>query len=201
MLHHPFYNDKYRKTYSLDLAMRNGASCPESSLSMRRYHFDLTKGEFWDGIVGKCGWDPVKLTSEICNVAQAPLCTQGHTDIRYFANQLNEACDDTETGSCLQTLQIELQQLEPTLDYISKLMAFSIQVLAEVCLMWKCFQSACKKFFRKHAEILQISLIHQEVELRAKDNSRRENSILCLRGARSVPLRFAVEPLIGIFVE
>ena len=41
-------NDK--EAYSLDLAMEKGASCWLNALPLKRYHFDLTKGEFRDGI-------------------------------------------------------------------------------------------------------------------------------------------------------
>ena len=37
-------NDK--ETYSLDLAMEKGASCWLNALPLKRYDFDLTKGEF-----------------------------------------------------------------------------------------------------------------------------------------------------------
>ena len=54
-------NDK--EAYSLDLAMEKGASCWLNALPLKRYHFDLTKGEFRDGIALRYGWDPVKLPS------------------------------------------------------------------------------------------------------------------------------------------
>ena len=110
-------NDK--EAYSLDLAMEKGASCWLNALPLKRYHFDLTKGEFRDGIALRYGWDPVKLPSrcacgENFNVAHALHCPKGgythirHNDIRdSFANLLNEVCDDVEVEPCLQSLQGE----------------------------------------------------------------------------------------------
>ena len=110
-------NDK--EAYSLDLAMEKGASCWLNALPLKRYHFDLTKGEFRDGIALRYGWDPVKLPSrcacgENFNVAHTLHCPKGgythirHNDIRdSFANLLNEVCDDVEVEPCLQSLQGE----------------------------------------------------------------------------------------------
>ena len=110
-------NDK--EAYSLDLAMEKGASCWLNALPLKRYHFDLTKGEFRDGIALRYGRDPVKLPSrcacgENFNVAHALHCPKGgythirHNDIRdSFANLLNEVCNDVEVEPCLQSLQGE----------------------------------------------------------------------------------------------
>ena len=99
--------------------MEKGASCWLNALPLKRYHFDLTKGEFRDGIALRYGWDPVKLPSrcacgENFNVAHVLHCPKGgythirHNDIRdSFANLLNEVCDDVEVEPCLQSLQGE----------------------------------------------------------------------------------------------
>ena len=52
-------NDK--EAYSLDLAIEKGASRWLNALPLKSYHFDLTKGEFRDGIALRYGSDPVKL--------------------------------------------------------------------------------------------------------------------------------------------
>ena len=110
-------NDK--EAYSLNLAMEKGAPCWLNALPLKRYHFDLTKGEFRDGMALRYGWDPVKLPprctyGENFNVAHALHCPKGgythirHNDIRdSFANLLNEVCDDVEVEPCLQSLQGE----------------------------------------------------------------------------------------------
>ena len=46
-------NDK--EAYSLDLAMEKGASCWLNALPLKRYHFELTKGVFRDGIALRNG--------------------------------------------------------------------------------------------------------------------------------------------------
>ena len=99
--------------------MEKGASCWLNALPLKRYHFDLTKGEFRDGIALRYGWDHVKLPlrcafGENFNVAHALFCPRGgythirHKDIREsFADLLNEVCNDVEVERCLQCLQGE----------------------------------------------------------------------------------------------
>ena len=105
--------------YAIKLATEKGASCWLNALPLKKYHFDLTKSEFRDGIALRYGWEPVKLPSNFaCNepftVSHALHCPKGgythirHNDIRdSFANLLNEVCDDVEIEPCLQTLQGE----------------------------------------------------------------------------------------------
>ena len=105
--------------YAIKLAKEKGASCWLDALPLKKYHFDLTKSEFRDGIALRYGWEPVKLPSNCaCNepftVSHALHCPKGgythirHNDIRdSFANLLNEVCDDVEIEPCLQTLQGE----------------------------------------------------------------------------------------------
>ena len=105
--------------YAIKLAKEKCASCWLNALPLKKYHFDLTKSEFRDGIALRYGWEPVKLPSNCaCNepftVSHALHCPRGgHTHIRHndirdsFANLLNEVCDDVEIEPCLQTLQGE----------------------------------------------------------------------------------------------
>ena len=44
---------------SVDLAIEKGASSCLNTMSLKRYHFDLTKSELRDGIGLRYGWDPV----------------------------------------------------------------------------------------------------------------------------------------------
>ena len=44
-----------QEAYSLDLAMEKGVSCWLNALPLKRYHFDLTKGEFRDGVAFRYG--------------------------------------------------------------------------------------------------------------------------------------------------
>ena len=101
--------------YAMKLSREKGASCWLNVLPLKKYHFDLTKSEFRDGIALRYGWEPVKLPSICaCNepftVSHALHCPKGgythirHNDIRdSFANLLNEVCDEVEP--CLQNLQ------------------------------------------------------------------------------------------------
>ena len=52
-----------KKASSLDLAMEKEGSCWLNAPPMKRYHFNLTKGEFREEIALRYGWDPVKLPS------------------------------------------------------------------------------------------------------------------------------------------
>ena len=86
---------------------------------MKRYHFDLTKAEFRDGIALRYGWEPSKLPAtcacgEVFDVVHALHCPKGgythirHNDIRdSLANLMNEVCDDVELEPILQPLHGE----------------------------------------------------------------------------------------------
>ena len=112
-------NKLERKSWQSKISsMKKGSSCRLNALPLKIYHFDLTKGEFRDGIALRYGWNPVRLPSrcacgEKCNVAHALHCPKGYTNIRHndirdsFANLLNEVCDCVEVEPCLQCLQGE----------------------------------------------------------------------------------------------
>ena len=83
--------------------MEKRASCWLNALFLKRCYFDLTKGEFRDGVALRYGWDHVKLPS-ICpcgenfNVVHALHCPKGGcTHIRHncildsFANLLRSS--------------------------------------------------------------------------------------------------------------
>ena len=54
--------------YAMKLSREKGASCWLNALPLKKYHFDLTKSEFRDGIALRYGWEPVKLPSNCaCN--------------------------------------------------------------------------------------------------------------------------------------
>ena len=75
--------------YAIKLAKEKGASCWLNALPLKKYHFDLTKSEFRDGIALRYGWEPVKLPSNCaCNepftVSHALHCPKGgYTHIRH----------------------------------------------------------------------------------------------------------------------
>ena len=101
------------------MAGKKRPSCWLNALPIKRYLFDLIKGEFRDGIAHRYGWDPVKLSSrcacgEKLYVVHALYCPKGgytrirHNDIRdYLANLLNKVCNDfdVEVEPCLKSLQ------------------------------------------------------------------------------------------------
>ena len=80
-------NDK--EAYSLDLSMEKRTSCLLNALPLKIYHFDLTKGDFRDGISLRYGWEPVKLSSRcacggnfvVAHALHWPKC--GYTHIRH----------------------------------------------------------------------------------------------------------------------
>ena len=51
--------------YALDLSIEKGASSWLNTLPLKRYHFDLSKTEFRDGLALRYGWEPLK-TPSIC---------------------------------------------------------------------------------------------------------------------------------------
>ena len=95
-------------------------------MALKRYHFDLTKTEFCDGIALRYGWDPVKMPSLCaCNekftVPHALHCLKGgythmrHNELHYsFANFLSDVCHDVEIEPYLQPLQGETFALKST---------------------------------------------------------------------------------------
>ena len=105
--------------YALDLAMEKGASCWLNALPLKKYNFDLSKGNFRDGIALRYGWDPVKMPAtcacgENFTTSHALHCPKGgythmrHNDIRdSIANLLDEVCYDVEVEPCLRSLQGE----------------------------------------------------------------------------------------------
>ena len=46
--------------YAPDLSIEKGASSWLNTLLLQRYHFDLTKTEFRDGLALRYGWEPLK---------------------------------------------------------------------------------------------------------------------------------------------
>ena len=59
----PFLKDRLHenKRYALDLAAEEGASSWLNTLPLKRYHFDLAKTEFHDGLALRCGWEPPEI--------------------------------------------------------------------------------------------------------------------------------------------
>ena len=51
--------------YALDRSIEKGASSWLNTLPLKRYHFDLSKTEFRDGLALRYGWEPLK-TPSIC---------------------------------------------------------------------------------------------------------------------------------------
>ena len=95
-------------------------------MALKRYHVDLIKTEFCDGIALRYGWDQVKMPSlcackENFAVAHALHCLKGgythmrHNELRYsFANFLSDVCHDVEIELYLQPLQGETFALKST---------------------------------------------------------------------------------------
>ena len=106
---------------SLYFASENGASSWLSAMRLKRYHFELTRSDFRDGIVLHYGWDPVKMQSLCaCNenftVARARYTHMrkgGYTHMRHnelrdsIPNLLRDVCHDVEIEPHLQPLQGE----------------------------------------------------------------------------------------------
>ena len=99
--------------------MKRGASSWLNAMSLKLYHFDLTKIEFRAGNALRYDWDPVKMPSLFtCNenftLALALHCPKGgymrmrHNELRdSFANLLSDFCRDVEIDPHLQPLQGE----------------------------------------------------------------------------------------------
>ena len=111
-----FYKNEIRSLY---LASEKGLSSSLNAMPLKRYHFEITKSEFRDGIALCYGLDPVKMPSlctfnENFTVAHALYCPKGgythmsHNELRNsFANLLSDVCHDVEIKPHLKPLQGE----------------------------------------------------------------------------------------------
>ena len=112
-----------------------------NAMPLKRYHFDLKKSEFGDGIALHYGWRTVKMTSLCaCNenftVVHALHCPKrGYNQTRHkklrnsFVNWLSDVCHDGKIDALLQPLQKPLTPNQRQLmmmmhDYISSPTAF-----------------------------------------------------------------------------
>ena len=105
--------------YSLDLATEKGASSWLNTLPLKRYHFDLTKTEFRDGLAIRFGWEAQKTPAtcpcgETFSFSHSFHCNKGgytqmrHNEIRdTFANVMKDVCYDVEIEPRLQPLEGE----------------------------------------------------------------------------------------------
>ena len=105
--------------YALDLSIEKGASSWLNTLSLKRYHFDLTKTEFRDGLALRYGWEPLKTPAmcpcgELFNLSHSLQCNKGgYTQMRHnefrdtFAFVMKEVCYDVEIEPKLQPLEGE----------------------------------------------------------------------------------------------
>ena len=90
--------------YALDLSIEKGASSWLNTLPLKRYHFDLTKTEFRDGLALRYGWEPLKTPAlcpcgELFSLSHSLQCNKGgytqmrHNEIRdTFASVMKEVC-------------------------------------------------------------------------------------------------------------
>ena len=111
---------------SLDLSSEKGGSSWSNAMPLKRYHFDLMKTEYRDGIALRYGWEPVKMPSlcaciENFTVAHALHCPKGgYTQMGHnerldsFANFLCDVCHDVKIEPHLQPLQGENFPLKST---------------------------------------------------------------------------------------
>ena len=110
----------------LDSASEKSTSSWLNAMPMKRYHFDLTKSEFRDGIALRYGWVPVKMPSLCaCNenftAEHALYCPKGgymymrQNELRdSIAIFLSDVCHDVEIEPHLQPLQGETFALKST---------------------------------------------------------------------------------------
>ena len=103
----------------LDLASEKGASIRLNALPLMRYHFDLTKSEFRDGIALRNCWYTVKMPSPFAfneNFTEAHALKfpkRGYTHMRHneltdsFGNLFCDVCHDVEIEPHIQPLQWE----------------------------------------------------------------------------------------------
>ena len=94
--------------YALDLAAEKGASSWLNTLPLKRYHFDLTKTEFRDGLALRFGWEPLKIPAvypcgDTFSLSHSLQCNKGaytqmrHDEIRdTLAAVMKEFCFDVE---------------------------------------------------------------------------------------------------------
>ena len=105
--------------YALDLSIEKGASSWLNTLPLKRYHFDLTKTEFRDGLALRYGREPLKTPAmcpcgELFSLSHSLQCNKGgytqmrHNEIRdTFASVMKEVCYDVEIEPKLQPLEGE----------------------------------------------------------------------------------------------
>ena len=125
------------------MSIEKGASSWLNKLSLKRYHFDLTKTEFRDCLTLRYGWESLK-TPELCScgqlfsVSHSLQCNEGgYAQIRHvrdtFASVMKEVCYDFEIEPKLQPLECEsfghkTKQLKMRRDYTLKQPDFGILV-------------------------------------------------------------------------
>ena len=95
MLMKDLINEK--EAYSLNSAMKRGASCWLNAFPLKRY-FDLTKGEFRHGIALRYGLDSSTCAcGENFNIAHALHCPKGgYSQIRH--NENRDPCQPAQRG-------------------------------------------------------------------------------------------------------
>ena len=112
---------------SLGLASEKVASSWLNAMPLKRFHFELTKSEFLDGITLPCDWDPVKMPSlcacsenfTVAHVSNVRKDTRTrdirHNKLRFsFANLLSDVCHDVAIETHHQPLQRETFALKST---------------------------------------------------------------------------------------
>ena len=105
-------------------AQEKGTSSWLVALPVQRHGFALNKGEFWDALALRYGWQ-LRMTPQSCrcgepfNVNHVLICKQGgwhtirHDDLRdMFVKLLSEVCREVSKEPCLQPLSGE--QLPPS---------------------------------------------------------------------------------------
>ena len=102
------------ETYALNLASEKGSPSWLNALPLERYGFNLTKGEYRDGLCFRYSWDPINTPakcpcSQKFSLAHALLyAIMHHNEIRdTFANLMDEVCHDVQIETMLQELQGE----------------------------------------------------------------------------------------------
>ena len=107
------------ETYALNLASGEGSSSLLNALPLERYGFNLTKGEFRDGLCFRYSWEPTNTPakcpcSQKFSLAHALHCPKGgytfmrHNEIRdTFANLMDKVCHDVQIEPMVHELQEE----------------------------------------------------------------------------------------------
>ena len=105
--------------YALELSIEKCASSWLNTLPLKRYHFDLTKTKFRDGLALRYEWEPLKTPAmcpcgELFSLSHFLQCNKGgytqmrHNEIRdTFASVMKEVCYDVEIEPKLQPLEGE----------------------------------------------------------------------------------------------